>query len=90
MLMGQSRWVPTSGHKENLGASPVALVVKEKKKKNPLANVEYLRDTGSIPRMGRSPGGGNGNQLQYSCLEKSMPEEPGWLQSTASQRVGHY
>ena len=29
-------------------------------------------NTGSIPRLGRSPGGGNGNTLQYSCLENPM------------------
>ena len=29
-------------------------------------------DSGSIPRSGRSPGDGNGNSLQYSCLENSM------------------
>ena len=29
-------------------------------------------DTGSIPESGRSPGGENGNPLQYSCLENSM------------------
>ena len=29
-------------------------------------------DPGSIPGSGRSPGGGNGNALQYSCLENSM------------------
>ena len=29
-------------------------------------------DPGSIPRLGRSPGGGHGNPLQYSCLENSM------------------
>ena len=29
-------------------------------------------DTGLIPALGRSPGEGNGNPLQYSCLEKSM------------------
>ena len=29
-------------------------------------------DMGSIPRVGRSPGGENGNPLQYSCLENSM------------------
>ena len=37
--------------------------------KNPPANVGDLRDTGSIPGSGRSPGGGHGNPLQYSCLE---------------------
>ena len=43
-------------------------------------------DLGSIPDLGRSPGEGNGNPLQYSCLED--PEEPGELQSMGSQRVG--
>ena len=39
--------------------------------KNPPANAEDTGDSGSIPGLGRSPGGGNGNSLQYSCLEKS-------------------
>ena len=37
--------------------------------KNPLAMQKNL---GLIPELGRSPGGGNGNPLQYSCLEISM------------------
>ena len=41
-------------------------------------------DLGSIPGLGRSPGGGHGNPLQCSCLENPMVEEPGGL-----QRVGH-
>ena len=40
--------------------------------KNPLANAE---DAGSIPERGRSPGGGNDNPLQYSCLENPMDRE---------------
>ena len=36
------------------------------------ANVGDIRDAGSIPGLGRSPGGGNGNPLQYSCLENRM------------------
>ena len=32
---------------------------------------QHTGDVGLIPRQGRSPGGGNGNPLQYSCLEKS-------------------
>ena len=31
----------------------------------------YIRDVGSVPGSGRSPGGGHGNTLQYSCLENS-------------------
>ena len=46
-------------------------------------------DLGSIPRWGRSPGEGNGNPIQYSCLENSMDEEPARLQSMGSQIVGH-
>ena len=34
-------------------------------------------------------GGENGNPLQYSCLGSPMGEDPGWLQSTGSQRVRH-
>ena len=37
--------------------------------KNPPANAGDLRDTGLIPGLGRSPGGGHGSTLQYSCLE---------------------
>ena len=43
-----------------------------KKKKNPPASAEGARDTGSVPGSGRCPGGGNGNPLQYSYLEKSL------------------
>ena len=39
--------------------------------KNPPANAGYTRDAGSIPGLGKSPGGGHGNPLQYSCLENS-------------------
>ena len=43
-----------------------------------------------VPSLGRSPAGGNGNPLQYSCLENPMDrEEPGGLQSMGSQRMGH-
>ena len=35
-------------------------------------------DLGSIPGSGRSPGEGNGNPLQYSCLEKSMDRRARW------------
>ena len=37
--------------------------------KNLLASAEEARDLGSVPESRRSPGGGNGNPLQYSCLE---------------------
>ena len=48
-----------------LGASQVAQVVK-----NPPANAG---DAGSTPGSGRSPGEGNGNPLQYSCLARGQP-----------------
>ena len=35
-------------------------------------------DTGSIPELGRSPGGGNGNPLQYACLENSLNRRNWW------------
>ena len=40
--------------------------------KNPPANAGDTRDEGLIPGSGRSPGGGNGNPLQYFCLENPM------------------
>ena len=46
-------------------------------------------DVGLIPRLGRSPGEGNGYSLQYSCLGNPWTEEPGGLQSMGSQRAGH-
>ena len=47
-------------------------------------------DLGSIPGLGRSPGEGHGNPLQYSCLENPpWTEEPGGLQSMGLQRVRH-
>ena len=51
----------------NYGASQMALVVK-----NPSASAGDIRDTGSIPKLGRSPREGNGNPLQYSYLENPM------------------
>ena len=50
--------------------------------KNPSANVG---DMGLIPGWGRSPGEGNGNPLQYSCLENPMEGRAWRLQSTGSQ-----
>ena len=47
------------------GASQATLVVK-----NLPASAGDVRDTGSIPGIGRSPGVGHGNPLQYSCLKK--------------------
>ena len=61
----------------------VAVVVK-----NPLAGAGDARDTGSIPGLRRSPGEGNGNPLQYSCLENPWTEKRSGLQSMGSQRVG--
>ena len=43
--------------------------------KNLPTNTGDIREAGSIPGLGRSPGEGNGNPLQYSCLENSMGRE---------------
>ena len=45
---------------------------------HPPANAEYIRDAGSIPGLARSPGGGHGNSLQYSCLENPMERGASW------------
>ena len=54
--------------------------------KNPPANAE---DMGSIPGSGRPPGEGNGNPLQYFCMENPMDRGPGSLQSMWLQRIKH-
>ena len=46
--------------------------------KNLPADVGDSRDTGLIPGLGRSPGGGNGNPLLYSCLEKTHEQRAWW------------
>jgi len=46
--------------------------------KNPPANAGDRRDTGSTPGLGRSPGGGHGNPLQYSCLENPTGRGAWW------------
>ena len=70
-------------------ASQVALVVT-----NLPANAGDIRDSGSIPGSGRSPGEGQGNPLQYSCLEN--PKDRGAWQaivygvSKSQTRLNHY
>ena len=65
--------MPTKVCRVKAMASQVALVVK-----NPPASAGDPRDLGSIPGSGRSPGGGHGNPLQYSCVEKAMDRGAWW------------
>ena len=51
----------------------------------PVASAGEAGDVGSIPGLGRSPGGGNCNPLQYSCLKIPWTEEPGGLRAMVSQ-----
>ena len=46
--------------------------------KNPSTNAGDTGDLSSIPGLGRSPGGGNGNTVQYSCLENPMERGAWW------------
>ena len=57
--------------------------------KNLPANTRDGGDAGFIPRLGRSPGEGNGNPFQYSCQRIPWREEPSGLQSIELQRVRH-
>ena len=66
-------WSLNSIHYYSHWTSQVALVVK-----NLPANAGDTRDTGSVPGLGRSPGGGHGIPLQYSCLENSMDRGALW------------
>ena len=70
---------------ETGGRDPaVALVVK-----NPPVNAGDIRDVGSIPESGRSPGGGHGNHSSVLAWRIPWTEEPGRLQSMGLQRVWH-
>ena len=57
--------------------------------KNPPANRGDRRDQGLIPGSGRSPGGGNGNPLQYSFLENPIDRGAWWATVHGVTRVGH-
>ena len=54
--------------------------------KESACNAGDTGDEGSIPGSGRSPGGGHGNPLQYSCWRIPRTEQPGRLQSIGSQK----
>ena len=66
------------------GTCQVVLVVK-----NLPARAGNVRDLGSIPGSGRSPGGGNGNPLQYFCLENPTDRGAWWGTVHGVARVGH-
>ena len=57
--------------------------------KNPPANAGDREDTGLIPGLGRSPGGGHGNPLQSSCLENPMGRGAWQATVHGNTRVGH-
>ena len=57
--------------------------------KNPPANAGDTRDVGLIPGWGSSPGVGNGNPLQFSCLENPMDRGAWWATVQELQRVRH-
>ena len=79
--IGLGRWQPNcKGDKldsvatlRGSGAPQVVLVVK-----NLPANSGAIRDVGSIPGLGRSPGEGNGNTLQYSCCLENPMDRGAW------------
>ena len=52
--------------------------LKANARENMPASADDIRDSGSIPRLGRSPGGGHGSPLQHSCLENPMDRGAWW------------
>ena len=76
---------PTHYGKGMIQGFPDSMVVK-----NPSANTGDAKDMGSIPGSGRYPGGGNGNQLQYSFLGKSMDRGTWWavVQGVTKSQAG--
>ena len=57
--------------------------------KNLSAKAGDVRDGSSVPELGRSPGGGHGNPLQYSCLENPMDRGAWWATVHGISNVGH-
>ena len=57
--------------------------------KNSSANAGDARDVGSVPGLGRSPGRGHGNPLQYSCLENPMDRRAWWATINGITRISH-
>ena len=55
--------------------------------KNPPASAGDIRDVGSTPGLGRSPGGGHGSPLQYSCQRIPWTEEPGGVTLMAQSQT---
>ena len=73
------------GNRKDIPGLPGGSVIK-----NPPANAGNTGDTSSTPGFGQSPGVGNGNTLQKSCLENPGTEEPGGLYSPwGCKRVRH-
>ena len=56
--------------------------------KNLPANAVDARDMGSLPGLGRSPGGGNGSPLWYSCLENPMDRGAWWATVYGVEKSG--
>ena len=69
------------------GASGKTKKLKKKKNKKqpPPANAGGISDSGLIPGLGKSPGGGHGNPLQYASLENPMDRRAWWA---AKRRTG--
>ena len=80
-LEGTFFWRVQDYLQENLGF-PGGLMIK-----NLPTNARATGEVGSIPGLGRSPGKGSGNPLQYSCLKVPWTKEPGGVQSLGPQRV---
>ena len=55
--------------------------------KNPPVDTGDAGDMGSIPGLGRSPGGGNGNPLQYSCMENPMDRGIWWVTAHGIEKL---
>ena len=79
--MDYGPWV----HKESDMTEPLSLSLQVTLIKNSPTNAGDLRDTVSIPGLGRSPGEGHGNPLQFSCLENPLDKGACWATSMHSQ-----
>ena len=75
------------GHEEGAFMNRISALIGGRVVRNMPANAGDTRDTGFIPGLGRSPGEGNGNPPQFSCLENSRDKGTWWTTVHGSQRV---
>ena len=87
ILAWEIPWTEETGGLQSMGGKELDMT-KHSGGSHSKASVYNAGDLGSIPGSGRSPGEGNGDPLQYSCLGNPMDRGPWWVTVMGLERVG--